>query len=85
MIAVNLKRTFNCAKEVVPLMKEQRYGKIINISSVVGKIGDIASAPSYGTSKGAINAFTKSSPSPGSSPPTGSTSMPSHPMRSRRR
>jgi 3-oxoacyl-[acyl-carrier protein] reductase len=60
VIAVNLKGTFNCAKEVVPLMKERRYGKIINISSVVGKIGDIASAPSYGASKGAINAFTKS-------------------------
>lgn len=60
VIAVNLKGTFNCAKEVIPLMKEQRYGKIINISSVAGKIGDIASAPSYGASKGAINAFTKS-------------------------
>ncbi|MBC8265270.1 MAG: SDR family oxidoreductase [Anaerolineales bacterium] len=35
-------------------------GKIINISSVAGKVGDLASAPSYGTSKGAINTFTKS-------------------------
>ena len=60
VIAVNLKGTFNCTKEVVPLMKERRYGKIINISSVAGKIGDIASAPSYGASKGAINTFTKS-------------------------
>jgi len=60
VIAVNLKGTFNCAKEVVPIMKKQRYGKIINISSVAGKVGDIASAPSYGASKGAINAFTKS-------------------------
>jgi 3-oxoacyl-[acyl-carrier protein] reductase len=60
VIAVNLKGTFNCAKEIVPLMKKQGYGKIVNISSVVGKVGDIASAPSYGASKGAINAFTKS-------------------------
>jgi len=60
VIAVNLKGTFNCVKEVVPIMKKQRYGKIINISSVAGKVGDIASAPSYGASKGAINAFTKS-------------------------
>lgn len=60
VLGVNLGGTFNCAKEVVPLMIKQGGGKIINISSVVGKMGDIASAPSYGTSKGAINTFTKS-------------------------
>ncbi|MFB0537135.1 MAG: SDR family NAD(P)-dependent oxidoreductase [Anaerolineae bacterium] len=60
VLSVNLGGTFNCAKEVVPLMIKQGEGKIINISSVVGKMGDIASAPSYGTSKGAINTFTKS-------------------------
>ena len=60
VLSVNLGGTFNCAKEVVPLMIKQGGGKIINISSVVGKLGDIASAPSYGTSKGAINTFTKS-------------------------
>jgi 3-oxoacyl-[acyl-carrier protein] reductase len=60
VLSVNLGGTFNCAKGVVPLMIEQGGGKIINISSVVGKMGDIASAPSYGTSKGAINTLTKS-------------------------
>ncbi|MBC7189353.1 SDR family oxidoreductase, partial [Candidatus Aerophobetes bacterium] len=60
VIAVNLRGTFNCAKAVIPIMKKQRYGKIINVSSVAGKIGDIASAPSYGSSKGAINTLTKS-------------------------
>jgi 3-oxoacyl-[acyl-carrier protein] reductase len=60
VLSVNLGGTFNCAKEVVPLMIKQGGGKIVNISSVVGKMGDIASAPSYGTSKGAINTFTKS-------------------------
>ena len=60
VLSVNLGGTFNCAKEIVPLMVKQGGGKIINISSVVGKMGDIASAPSYGTSKGAINTFTKS-------------------------
>jgi len=60
VLSVNLGGTFNCAKEVVPLMIKQGGGKIINISSVVGKLGDLASAPSYGTSKGAINTFTKS-------------------------
>jgi 3-oxoacyl-[acyl-carrier protein] reductase len=41
-------------------MVKQGGGKIINVSSVVGKMGDIASAPSYGTSKGAIDTFSKS-------------------------
>jgi 3-oxoacyl-[acyl-carrier protein] reductase len=60
VLNVNLGGTFNCTKVAVPLMIKQGGGKIINISSVVGKMGDIASAPSYGTSKGAINTFTKS-------------------------
>ena len=60
VLSVNLGGTFNCTQEVVPLMIQQGGGKIINISSVVGKMGDLASAPSYGTSKGAINTFTKS-------------------------
>jgi 3-oxoacyl-[acyl-carrier protein] reductase len=60
VLSVNLGGTFNCAKEVVPLMVKQGGGKIVNISSVVGKMGDVASAPSYGTSKGAMNTFTKS-------------------------
>ncbi len=60
ILSVNLGGTFNCCQEVVPLMIEQGGGKIINISSIAGKVGDLASAPSYGASKGAINAFTKS-------------------------
>jgi len=60
VLDVNLGGTFNCTQAVVPLMVKQRAGKIINVSSVAGKTGDLASAPSYGTSKGAINTFTKS-------------------------
>jgi 3-oxoacyl-[acyl-carrier protein] reductase len=60
VLSVNLGGTFNCTQEVVPLMIKQEGGKVINISSVVGKVGDLASAPSYGTSKGAINTLTKS-------------------------
>lgn len=58
VLRVNLGGTFNCSQEVVPLMINQRGGKIINITSIAGKVGDLASAPSYGTSKGAINTFT---------------------------
>jgi len=60
VLKVNLGGTFNCAKAVVPHMVRQGGGKIVNVSSVAGKVGDITAAPSYGTSKGAINAFTKS-------------------------
>ena len=59
VIRVNLKGTFNCAKAVVEIMKRQGTGKIINVSSVAGKLGDITSAPGYGPSKAAIDAFTK--------------------------
>lgn len=59
VIAVNLKGTFLCARACVPIMKQQGYGKIVNISSIAGKMGDIASAPGYGPSKAGIDALTK--------------------------
>jgi len=60
VINVNLKGTFNCMKAVVGIMKNQKYGKIVNISSIVGKIGDLASAPCYGASKAGIACLGKS-------------------------
>lgn len=59
VIEVNLKGTFNCCKAVVETMKRQRYGKIVNVSSIAGKMGDITSAPGYGPSKAGIDALTK--------------------------
>ena len=59
VIRVNLKGTFNCCKAAVDIMKRRRTGKIINVSSVAGKTGDITSAPGYGPSKAAIDALTK--------------------------
>jgi 3-oxoacyl-[acyl-carrier protein] reductase len=59
VIRINLKGTFNCCKAVVEIMKRQNTGKIINVSSVAGKMGDITSAPGYGPSKAAIDALTK--------------------------
>jgi len=56
---VNLKGTFNCCKAAADIMIRQRTGKIVNISSVAGKLGDIISAPGYGPSKAAIDALTK--------------------------
>jgi len=59
VIRVNLKGTFNCCKAVADIMKRQKSGKIINISSVAAKMGDITSAPGYGPSKAAVDALTK--------------------------
>ncbi|UCB46086.1 MAG: SDR family oxidoreductase [Spirochaetota bacterium] len=60
VLSVNLGGTFNCCKAVVPHMLKHGGGKIVNVSSIAGKIGDITASPAYGTSKGAINTFTKS-------------------------
>ena len=59
VIRINLKGTFNCCKAVVGIMKRQGMGKIVNVSSVAGKTGDITSAPGYGPSKAAIDSLTK--------------------------
>jgi len=59
VIEVNLKGTFNCCKAVAGIMKQQGYGKIVNLSSIAGKMGDITSAPGYGPSKAGVDALTK--------------------------
>ena len=59
VIEVNLTGAFNCCKAVVDIMKHQGYGKIINVSSIAGKMGDITSAPGYGPSKAGLDALTK--------------------------
>lgn len=59
VLSINLKGTFNCCKAAADIMIKQRFGKIINISSIAGKTGDITSAPGYGPSKAAVDALTK--------------------------
>lgn len=59
VINVNLKGSFNCAKQVAPIMIKQRYGKIVNISSVIGLIGN-AGQVNYAASKAGIIGMTKS-------------------------
>ena len=59
VIRINLKGTFNCSKAAAQMMIRQGQGKMINISSIAAKLGDITSAPGYGPSKAAIDALTK--------------------------
>lgn len=58
VINVNLNGTYYCCKHVIPLMREQNYGKIVNISSYSanGNVGQT----NYAASKAAIEGFTKS-------------------------
>src|ERR1039457_2902207 len=58
VIKVNLNGTFYCTSAAVPAMVNQRFGRIINISSVVGQMGAFGQA-NYSASKGGIIAFTK--------------------------
>ena len=57
LINVNLKGAFLCSKVVVPFMKEQRYGKIINVSSL-GAIHPPAVAPHYNAAKAGVLGLT---------------------------
>jgi NAD(P)-dependent dehydrogenase (short-subunit alcohol dehydrogenase family) len=59
VLGVHLKGTLNCIQAVAPHMIENRYGKIVNISSIYGRSGGIA-AISYSSAKGGILALTKS-------------------------
>ncbi|MFH0840235.1 MAG: 3-oxoacyl-[acyl-carrier-protein] reductase [Candidatus Omnitrophota bacterium] len=59
VLNVNLKGTFNCTKAVSKIMIKQRCGKIVNIASIIGIIGNAGQA-NYAASKGGIISFTKS-------------------------
>ncbi|MDZ7369919.1 MAG: 3-oxoacyl-[acyl-carrier-protein] reductase [candidate division KSB1 bacterium] len=59
VLRVNLKGVFNCIKAASRPMLKQRAGKIINIASVVGVMGNAGQA-NYSASKGGVIALTKS-------------------------
>ena len=59
VINVNLKGSFNCLKAVTPIMLKQKHGKIINMASVVGVIGNPGQV-NYCASKAGVIGMTKS-------------------------
>ena len=59
VMQVNLNGLFYCCREVVPVMRQQNYGRIVNIASVAGKEGN-PNASAYSASKAAVIALTKS-------------------------
>jgi len=59
VIDIDLTGVFNCLHAVTPIMIEQNYGRIVNVSSVAGKDGNPNAAP-YSAAKAGVIALTKS-------------------------
>lgn len=59
VIHTNLKGIFNCTKAVSKLMMKQHYGRIVNMASIVGIMGN-ASQANYAAAKAGVIGFTKS-------------------------
>ena len=59
VIHTNLKGIFNCTKAVTRLMMKQKYGRIVNMASVVGVMGN-AGQSNYAAAKAGVIGFTKS-------------------------
>jgi NAD(P)-dependent dehydrogenase (short-subunit alcohol dehydrogenase family) len=59
LIAFNLEGTFLFTHAVVPVMKQARHGKIINLASIAGRGLSASSSSAYATAKGGIIAFTR--------------------------
>jgi 3-oxoacyl-(acyl-carrier-protein) reductase len=59
VLAINLDGPFNCTKVLVDQMIKQTWGRIVNITSVIGQIGNFGQA-NYAASKAGLAAFTKS-------------------------
>ena len=59
VVDMNLKSAFLCCQAALPAMLKQKYGKIVNISSIYGFTGN-ATRSSYAAAKAGVAAFTKS-------------------------
>ena len=56
---VNMRSVFFCCQSVSPIMKKQKKGGILNMASIAGKIGGIASGAHYAVSKAGVICLTK--------------------------
>jgi NAD(P)-dependent dehydrogenase (short-subunit alcohol dehydrogenase family) len=59
VIDIDLNGVYYCNREVLPLMREQNYGRIVNVASIAGKEGN-PNAAAYSAAKAGVIALTKS-------------------------
>jgi NAD(P)-dependent dehydrogenase (short-subunit alcohol dehydrogenase family) len=59
VLEIDLTGVFNCCRAVIPHMRENAYGRIVNVASVAGKEGNPGNS-AYSAAKGGVIAFTKS-------------------------
>ncbi len=59
ILRLNLTSAFLCAKAVLPLMKRQKSGSIVNLSSVVGRAGAVTVTLHYAAAKAGVLGFTR--------------------------
>jgi len=58
-IRLNLKSVFLCIRAAAPVMKRQKYGRIVNVSSFAGRFFSRLSGPSYSSAKAGMLGFTR--------------------------
>lgn len=58
VLGINLDAAFFLARAVIPAMKQLRWGRIINTTSLAAKTGGLTAGTAYATSKGALSAMT---------------------------
>jgi len=58
-ILLNLKSVFLCTRAAAPVMKRQKYGRIVNVSSFAGRFFSRLSGPSYSSAKAGVLGFTR--------------------------
>ena len=59
ILASNLTSAFLCSKAALPIMKQQRYGRIVNLASVVGRAGAVRVTSHYAAAKAGVIGFTR--------------------------
>jgi len=60
MMNINLRGVFFCCQAIMPVMKKQRQGRILNMASLAGKVGGLAAGAHYSASKAGVICLTKS-------------------------
>ena len=60
MMNINLRGVFFCCQALLPIMKKQRQGRILNMASLAGKVGGLAAGAHYSASKAGVICLTKS-------------------------